>query len=197
MSRLTHEGHPAFLALSYQVDKVSVFCFHQSRLLFCRLNGGDEHYNRKLPEWSNSPRPNHLLSPEGSCGQRCRQVAWGTEKEPGNDVWPGEKTLDPNGHAEAGVFNNHTGVADFEEQGSLGGLTAFYKGKSNLWSESHKVIHTSYGATFVFNLFSQSPLCGTGVTGYFCAFGIYIHNTRIELSTLTLCLALRSKIILK
>lgn len=45
-------------------------------------------------------------------------------------MWPGEKTLDPNGHGQAGVFNNHTGVADFAEYGSLGGPTAFYKGKA-------------------------------------------------------------------
>lgn len=41
-------------------------------------------------------------------------------------MWPGEKTRDTNGHGQAGVFNNHTGVADFEEHGSSGGPAAFF-----------------------------------------------------------------------
>jgi hypothetical protein len=46
-------------------------------------------------------------------------------------VLPGEMS-DTNCHLEAGVFNNHADAADFEEEPgncSLGGSSAFYKGK--------------------------------------------------------------------
>lgn len=43
-----------------------------------------------------------------------------------------EKTPDANGHGQAGVFNNHTGVADFEEDGSSGAPLHSTKEKQSL-----------------------------------------------------------------
>lgn len=92
---------------------------------------------------------------------------------------PGEKTLDTNCRGEAGVSNNHTGVADVEECGSLGGPTASYKGKTIL--DQNLIKSSAPFTTFFFssNLFSPSPLRGTGVMGYSCALLKYTHGTHV------------------
>ena len=96
----------------------------------------------------------HLLFPGENYQEGHRQEAWGTEKEPRNDVLPGEKMLDTNCHVEAGVFNNHTGVPDCEENCSLDGPTPFYKGKTIFDQNLIKSSAPFTGIPFVFQSIS-------------------------------------------
>lgn len=61
-------------------------------------------------------------------------------------------------------------VADFEESWALGGPTAFYKGKTIFDQQLIKSSAPFMALLFLPSLFSPSPLRGTGVMGYSCAF---------------------------
>lgn len=69
-----------------------------------------------------------------------------------------EKTPDANGHGQAGVFNNHTGVADFEEDGSSGGPAAFYKGKA-IFDQNLIKSSAPFTALLLFSIYFHGAPC--------------------------------------
>lgn len=103
-------------------------------------------------------------------------------------MWSGERAH-PNCHLEAGVFINHTGSADFEEEPgncSLGDSAPFYKGRAVLDQNFVKSSVPCTGLHFS-NLFPLSPLCGTG------EWDILWFLIHTQLLTLMMYLALRYK----
>ena len=90
---------------------------------------------------------------EGTVRKREEQ-----RRKAGNDVQPGEKMQDTNRHLEAGVCNNHTGRADCEENCSLDGPTAFYKGKA-IFDQNHKITRPFYRNTYFFPMYFHLAPC--------------------------------------
>lgn len=85
---------------------------------------------------SNTPQPTCLLF-----GIRGKKVAWGSMRNR-ETTWKWcVARLGTNCHAEAGVFHNHTGVADWRKLLFSVPSSVLHR-KNNLWLESHKIIHT-------------------------------------------------------
>ena len=82
--------------------------------------------------------------------------------------------MDTNYHIEAGVFNNHAGLADFKKNCSLEGPSPFYKGKTIFDQKLIKSSAPFIGILPPISLFPLRSLHGTGVMGVFlCFLNIY------------------------